>query len=1449
MASNGSFELEGVLTGKVSSSFNAMFDQARSQMRIFGKMSADMMSQMSKFGGVTSSNVFLPSAVAMKQDQERLRAFMAMQKQMFKEEDSTNKQRARSIEALERLRSRLAGTSQRDSINALKASLKAEEDMRKRSAAIYAAMKKDELAQFKKIEAEKIAVAKAQTQKQPVASQQISSLFTGKPLSSNGPPAGGDVTNTSMLASVVGFWGKIYGLIQAAKVLYYTAEAGLSFIGRMLKEGLEYNTLLQDSRLGIAGVLGSFANIVDAQKQLVPQAEKWNAALSISDRITQQLQVAAFKTKAVYSELARGIQEGLAPMLKARLGDEQLTPFVTRFIQTMTALRVPLREIGQEIRGIMAGDTNARTSRVANLLFQDWLLQGKNVKAELKKLFTEDGGFYSWFMKNTEFTGKAGEEMMRNYDGALTNLKEAWERNLGAGTQALWGSLTNEILRASDALLIFDDKGNATFNENLVDIVKKLSSALATIVDKAVTISINFLKPGGTYDTWREWFALMKRDFEEIGKPIVKTITVNYKKWFEGSDEIVKADSKYGDSQLHERKTTPSWDFLKYTGIAPSISVGDEGYQTRNPLSALTYYGLNKYNKWANNVDKDERPASNIFTSVSAGVAPSPVSKRFIGPRAPKFGIEPPVVAPEEPDEDAVNKVARKARQLRDQLDTIRKINRENTAMLQGNITLGVVGEAQKRLTESLLQLENERASKLNTINDLSAEALQKMKMTRDDLITSTNKAFDVEKITKVKQAITDLDEKMKHDHGFGSQEVEPFMAKQTIYVQKMIDDAAEKRKKKEAKDAEEYAKKRNKLEEEAADKYWDQMQARADDFKEKFKLPVADYLSDFISTGGKNFGKMAGAAFNKATVEGVDVLLDKFLGVFAGVSEVKNDKGEVVGYKGKGSGEVWNTRDQAAANNPRTQKAMAGFEFAQIGFGSYANAQANPKGAQTAGALGGAASGALIGAKMLSILGPYGAVIGAILGAIVGWVGAAMGKADSRSQYKYGVFGVNAKGEAGVSSLKNIQAPERKAMLARVQDTFDEFWNGYVTLLLKFPNAVIPKLKAIDGKFQTEASANFLKHFEEWISGTLPDDIAIIFKGSMEKVYTGMGLSFGKFNELWKQFDKLDPKKALELWGIVADTLQKVSDAIDFFGGAMHTPEKSGGKRRAVGTRSNGLGTWEIQGAKIRDEKNSSFASIIAKEDKEIITFAKNLENLTGEAQIRAASQLGDMMIQRMEREKQFLQQLINMADEAQQTVRKSLEDLTAEGFKDAEGNPDNKAQAQYWKKLADDALLRMGSATNPDQLNTAWNDYLAYVGRAQQSQAAMGPKNAEEARKWAMESLRIGLEVFNQNIARLGTSINEINNKFLTEVQPYIDKFTGALDGTGTSIEHVRDEFDKLPDPIRKVREEFEDLYNVMRTGNANLATQGGGSSVSSMSAGQDGYELRTMRRRAAR
>lgn len=173
-----------------------------------------------------------------------------------------------------------------------------------------------------------------------------------------------------------------------------------------MKAGVDFNSTLEDTQIGIASVLGTLNRYTDATGSLITGQEKFNVAMADSAGIQEQLKNAALTTTASYVQMVEGFQTGLAPMAKAKIAQGDMVEATQRLTQAMGALGVPMHQLPIEMRQFFEGDF-ARSR----------LLQGLQITGDEIKRLSANGGLMDLLRQKTETMGIAADAASQTLTG------------------------------------------------------------------------------------------------------------------------------------------------------------------------------------------------------------------------------------------------------------------------------------------------------------------------------------------------------------------------------------------------------------------------------------------------------------------------------------------------------------------------------------------------------------------------------------------------------------------------------------------------------------------------------------------------------------------------------------------------------------------------------------------------------------------------------------------------------------------------------------------------------------------------------------------------------------------------------------------------------------------------------------------------------------------------
>jgi hypothetical protein len=1200
---------------------------------------------------------------------------------------------------------------------------------------------------------------------------------------------GGALSIFSQIGNVV---TGIYSTVRMIHMAWREMKWAVEEVMKPLKQGLQYLDLIENTRFGLAGLLLTMTDLYKGQQKLTEDSERWNASLAISDRLIEKLQDASLKTKAVFSELARGMQEGFGPMLQAGVTENQVTPFVTRFVQSMSALKIPLREIGQEMRAFFNLESNPRTARlsfaVIGMAAKQMGISFEDAKKKLKEL-KEQGGLDEWFMENTRGLGVAGQAVMTTLSGIVSNVKELLERSLGEGTKDLYASLKETINSLLDVFVKFDAQGKATFNSELIGTIHLLASAFDSATSSlAKLVEITFKEHDGLLAIAKEWTIGVKMTVSAITDAIPDWL-ITYMKFITYGPEkfLTKAFKASVNSPIARGIANTVVNTLSASVYTPAPP--EAGTQTN--LDAVRKMGFSSMAAWKNYMD--------ILSKYTNETGPH---NPFFGPPVPNdFSYDPN--AGQTPEDKEATKAADRERKQR---------QRENEQATKASL------ESAKRAAREFEDAQNNliKATGNPIFADYRKEILGINRAYEDAVDKEKEYAKTLNWTDKQLQDRIDLYDQIK-SIALSSAEsdlVHNFIAYGQAQGKSFVNFANQQLKEEDAANKAQYGPQRRavdkliqegmnaevapKFAREFAKELGKTLKENAREFANAFTFPMRDAISSFAKEGGRGFVAAMANEWNNLINAGAATFTEVIKtalgaqGTYTNVNGVLMRDGQAIG------------KEEYEKGKRRQTQVSNGMALASIAIGSYSQGRTGQAGSITGGILGGALAGAATGQWYM-----------AVAGAIVGGITAAIGKQQSRSEYQYGIPMIDKGGRVSISDPRNLNAAEMQEMVGKMQEVVDHFWTSMVRLALKV-QADIPTFQAINGKFQDNPSAFFMKHWQEFEDRTLPQTLMAPFFNSLSESFQRLGMGANRFKSIWEKYRDVDPNKIADILNVIADALINFHKVQDMF-----SPD------------------WFNKTVLSEGENmNKSYADQFSEADDEIKRMANALTEIPQDTEeyFQMNKELSDLLVTRMEQMKELARQIAQFSRDSERSFAALRREMTVEGMgkieTDAEGNrtftPDYEAQMEYYRKYLQTILDNISKATNLDELQYWQGEFFNTTGAMRGVANQMGPDASAALRDWLMgadgNSGVLGLfqSTISATTGRWGKEITDRNNDLFNAIKPALDRFTTDLGTSTDNINSVSNAFETLPPRIKDVVDglkNFADTLNNMPSGGGGL------------------------------
>ena len=239
----------------------------------------------------------------------------------------------------------------------------------------------------------------------------------------------------------------------------------------LLRAGVGFNDTIAASEIGIAGLIATLSDVRNEFGESVSNAEELDLAIGLARRQIRALRQDSLRTTATFEELLDTFQVAVGPGLAAGLNLDEIRELTVQISQAATALGVPQNQLAEEIRSLLSGTIQARTTRIATAL--------GITNADIRRL-QETGELFDFLEERLEGFAEAAQRAARQTLSGITNLiRGALGELLGQAAQPLFDELLGTANDLFDRVLtVRDAAGNIRPNPDTVAAFRSLFEAL-----------------------------------------------------------------------------------------------------------------------------------------------------------------------------------------------------------------------------------------------------------------------------------------------------------------------------------------------------------------------------------------------------------------------------------------------------------------------------------------------------------------------------------------------------------------------------------------------------------------------------------------------------------------------------------------------------------------------------------------------------------------------------------------------------------------------------------------------------------------------------------------------------------------------------------------------------------------------------------------------------------
>lgn len=255
---------------------------------------------------------------------------------------------------------------------------------------------------------------------------------------------------------------RLFGILAA----FQAARAVAGGFTGLIRGAISFNREVEDSQISLASLFITTGQIRDAQGELVEGAAAFALAQGEARRQTKLLRQDSLKTVATFGELLKAFQAGVGPGLAAGLQLDEIREITIRVSQAAAALALPQNQLIEEIRSLLRGTIQARTTLVASVL---------GITNEDIKRTKEAGTLFFFLQTRLEGFKFAAIETERTVTGLFARIRDAFLFTGGTAALPFFEQLRHILI---------------DFFEIIVDIKRDARGAIESILPSPEVVEI-----------------------------------------------------------------------------------------------------------------------------------------------------------------------------------------------------------------------------------------------------------------------------------------------------------------------------------------------------------------------------------------------------------------------------------------------------------------------------------------------------------------------------------------------------------------------------------------------------------------------------------------------------------------------------------------------------------------------------------------------------------------------------------------------------------------------------------------------------------------------------------------------------------------------------------------------------------------------------------------------
>lgn len=263
---------------------------------------------------------------------------------------------------------------------------------------------------------------------------------------------------------------QVAGGLAAAAVAF-----GVYLGGKAVKEGVELNATLEDSKNKVAGLMA------------LAKHSDFNAELANAGVLMTNLERAAAKLPGETSDYVNMLSLIAQPVSQAKLGLKELEQLTISATSTALTMHIDPGQAARDIEGALNGVFNSR-DRFTGPLLAARGFSGEEGRSRFNQLSADKRAKEVMAAFDAPQLKDMGAALGKSFSGQLSTAEDAWHRFERGVTTQLFEALTDKLVKLNEWL----DKNEVKIKETADVIGEKLGKAFEIIVDVVTWIGENW---------------------------------------------------------------------------------------------------------------------------------------------------------------------------------------------------------------------------------------------------------------------------------------------------------------------------------------------------------------------------------------------------------------------------------------------------------------------------------------------------------------------------------------------------------------------------------------------------------------------------------------------------------------------------------------------------------------------------------------------------------------------------------------------------------------------------------------------------------------------------------------------------------------------------------------------------------------------------------------------